>query len=199
MDPIQLAHEIKTRFFRYLQSTFYFKDPDFRSAFEQALRAGSLIQGPYLESTPVYRRGKKSAEVLREFLGAHVDSGFAATMNPERTLYSHQEQAISRVEQGRNVVVATGTGSGKTESYFHPIFHHLYRESLSAYRPPGVRALLLFPMNALANDQRKRLGEYCERLRGNGSSFSFTFGQYTGETPDNSPLSASIALVTERG
>ena len=185
MDPIRLAHEIETRFFRYLQSTFYFKDPDFRSAFEQALRAGSLVQGPYLESTPVYRRGKKSAEVLREFLGAHVDSGFAATMNPERTLYSHQEQAISRVEQGHNVVVATGTGSGKTESYFHPIFHHLYRESLSANRPPGVRALLLFPMNALANDQRKRLGEYCERLRNNGSSFSFTFGQYTGETPED--------------
>jgi hypothetical protein len=42
MHPLQLAHEIGTRFFRYLQSTFYFKDHEFRRSFEEALRAGSL-------------------------------------------------------------------------------------------------------------------------------------------------------------
>src|SRR5216683_285555 len=185
IDPIRLSHEIATRFFRYLQSTFYFKDPEFRRSFEQALRAGSLVNGPYLEATPVYRRGKKSGDLLRELLGAQFDSSFAAAMNSERTLYSHQEQAISRVEHGGNVVVATGTGSGKTESYVYPILLHLYRESLRTERSAGVRALVLFPMNALANDQRRRLGEYCEKLRDNGSSFSFTFGQYTGETPED--------------
>lgn len=157
MDPIQLAHEIGARFRRYLQSTFYFRDPEFRRSFEEALRAGSLEKGPYLESTPVYRRGKKSGDLLRELLGTRFDSGFAAALNSERTLYSHQEQAISRVERGRNVVVATGTGSGKTESYLYPILLHLYRESLGTERLPGVRALVLYPMNALANDQRKRL------------------------------------------
>jgi superfamily II DNA or RNA helicase len=185
MDPIRLAREIQTRFFRYLQSTFYFKDPAFRQSFEDALGAGSLVKGPYLESTPVYRRGKKSGDLLRELLGSEIDSGFMEAMMPERTLYSHQEQAISRVERGRNVVVATGTGSGKTESYLFPILLHLYRENLAVSREPGVRALVLFPMNALVNDQRRRLGEYCERLRNNGSSFSFTFGQYTGETPED--------------
>lgn len=185
IDPIRLAHQIETRFFRYLQSTFYLKDPDFRTRFEQALRAGSLVRGPYLESTPVYRRGRKSADVLQEFLGAQVDPGFAATMNPGLTLYSHQEQAISRVERGRNIVVATGTGSGKTESYLYPILFHLYRESLRTDHPAGVRALVLFPMNALANDQRRRLGDYCQRLQTNASAFSFSFGQYTGEAPED--------------
>lgn len=185
IDPIRLAHEIGTRFFSYLQSTFYFRDPEFRRSFEEALRAGSLVKGPYLESTPVYRRGKKSVDLLRELLGAQFDSSFAAALNPERTLYSHQEQAISRVEHCRNIVVASGTGSGKTESYLYPILLHLYRESLSTERALGVRALVLYPMNALANDQRRRLGEYCKRLRDNGSSFSFTFGQYTGETPED--------------
>jgi len=185
MDPIRLAHEIGTRFFRYLQSTFYFKDLEFRRSFEKALRAGSLVNGPYLESTPVYRRGKKSGDLLRELMGAAFESGFGAAMNPERSLFSHQEQSISRVEHGRNVVVATGTGSGKTESYLYPILLHLYRETLGTERRPGVRALVLYPMNALANDQRRRLGEYCARFRDNGSSFSLTFGQYTGETPED--------------
>jgi len=185
MDPIRLAHEIGTRFFRYLQSTFYFKDPEFRRSFEKALRAGSLVNGPYLESTPVYRRGKKSGDLLRELIGAAFESGFAAAMNPERSLFSHQEQAIRRVECGRNIVVATGTGSGKTESYLYPILLDLYRETLGTKRRPGVRALVLYPMNALANDQRRRLGEHCARLRDNGSSFSLTFGQYTGETPED--------------
>jgi len=185
MDPIRLAHEIGTRFFRYLQSTFYFRDPEFRRSFEKALRAGSLVNGPYLESTPVYRRGKKSGDLLRELMGAAFESGFAAAMNPERSLFSHQEQAIRRVECGRNIVVATGTGSGKTESYLYPILLDLYRETLGTERRPGVRALVLYPMNALANDQRRRLGEHCARLRDNGSSFSVVFGQYTGETPED--------------
>jgi len=185
MDPIQLAREIETRFLRYLQSTFYFRDPELRGSFESALRSGLLVKGPYLESTPVYRRGKKCGDLLREVLRARFEPNFASAMNPERTLYSHQEKAIRRVEQKRNVVVATGTGSGKTESYLYPILLHLYRESLAAGHLAGVRALVLYPMNALANDQRRRLGEHCSRIRESGSSFSFTFGQYTGETPED--------------
>jgi superfamily II DNA or RNA helicase len=185
MDPIHLAQEIGTRFFRYLQSTFYFKDPEFRRSFEDALRAGSLVKGPYLELTPVYRRGKTAGDLMLELLGARFDSSFVAAMDPKRSLYSHQEQAIRRVEQGHNVVVATGTGSGKTESYLYPILLHLYRESLRTGPRRGVKALVLYPMNALANDQRRRLREYCNRLRDNDSSFSLTFGQYTGETPED--------------
>ncbi|MGB7281314.1 MAG: DEAD/DEAH box helicase [Candidatus Acidiferrum sp.] len=125
----------------------------------------------------------KAEDLLRELLAAQFDKGFAAAMNPERTLYSHQEQSIRRVDGGRNAVVATGTGSGKTESYLYPILLHLYRESLGTDRPRGVRALVLYPMNALANDQRRRLGEYCSRFRESCSGFAPTFGQYTGETP----------------
>lgn len=181
--PIRLAHEIQQRFLRYLKTTFYFRDPEFRQSFEAALDAGTLVKGPYLESTPVYRRGMKAENLLRELLATQFDKGFAAAMNPERTLYSHQEQSIRRVDGGRNAVVATGTGSGKTECYLYPILLHLYRESLSTDRPPGVRALVLYPMNALANDQRRRLGEYCSSFRESCSGFALTFGQYIGETP----------------
>jgi ATP-dependent helicase YprA (DUF1998 family) len=102
----------------------------------------------------------------------------------DRPLYKHQEGAVRAVHEQHNVIVATGTGSGKTEAFLYPILLHLYGE----YRAkgtlgPGVRALILYPMNALANDQRERLGEICKRLQDEGSPFQFTFGQYTGETP----------------
>ena len=76
----------------------------------------------------------------------------------DQPLYVHQETAIRKFLAGRNLVVSTGTGSGKTESFLVPILNSLTRGAARRERSgPGVRALLLYPMNALANDQLKRL------------------------------------------
>ncbi|MBI4178127.1 DEAD/DEAH box helicase [bacterium] len=178
-----MTREIHERYHGYLKTSFYFRDPELRRSFENALDRGQLVKGPFLESTPVYRRKTPTKKLLTELLGGNVDVGFAASLDPDRMLYVHQERAIRCLAEGRNVVVATGTGSGKTEAYLIPILLALYRESLAGERTPGVRALILYPMNALANDQRRRLGELAKRLEENGSRFSFTFGRYTGETP----------------
>ena len=78
---------------------------------------------------------------------------------------SHQEQAIRKAAAGRNLVVATGTGSGKTESFLLPMLSALTAEHAAGTLGPGVRALLLYPMNALANDQLKRLRQAAGRTR----------------------------------
>jgi ATP-dependent helicase YprA (DUF1998 family) len=97
-----------------------------------------------------------------------------------------KKKAINGAFSGNNVIVATGTGSGKTESFLYPILLHLYREFQARKTLcPGVRALIPYPMNALANDQRERLGEICKRLKEEHSPFRFTFGQYVGETPED--------------
>jgi hypothetical protein len=183
--PLQMAREIQDRYLGYLKTSFYFRDPELRRSFETELERGRLVNGPFLESTPIYARETTTRDLLREILTAHVDPGFATSLDPDRLLYVHQEQAIRRLVEGRNVVVATGTGSGKTEAYLLPILCALCLESLERERAPGVRALILYPMNALANDQRRRLGELAKRLRDNGSQFTFTFGRYTGETPED--------------
>lgn len=184
LEPLKLADEVEQRYIRYLKTTFYFKDAEFRRSFESALDSGHLVKGPYLEATPVYRKeGTTAADLARQFLGDEPDAGFAGAL-PSYSLYLHQQNAIRRVCQGRNVIVATGTGSGKTEAYLLPILFHLYKQRLAGQAPAGVRALVLYPMNALANDQRRRLGELGEKFKQGGSGFSFTFGRYTGEAPE---------------
>jgi len=182
MNPVQLSREIERRYRQYLSTTFYFRDPELRASFEEALRSGRLTKGPFLEATPVFKRGQRTSEVIH-LRGVQPDVGFLQALHPR--LFWHQEAAITRILQGHNVIVATGTGSGKTEVFLYPILLHLYEEFQRGSLCPGVRALILYPMNALANDQRERLGEICRRLQKSGSPFQFTFGQYIGETPED--------------
>ena len=185
MNLVELAQQIEERYRRYLKTTFYFKDPQLRKSFEEALDSGRLSKGPYLEATPVFKRGQTPRILFRQLLGSQPDEGFLKAVHGDRPLYKHQEEAIQRVFNGRNVVVATGTGSGKTEAFLLPILLHLYQEFQAGVLGSGVRALILYPMNALANDQRDRLAEICKQLKDAHSPFRFTFGQYIGETPED--------------
>ena len=185
MDPITLSQEIEERYLRYLKTTFHFRDPVLRGSFEQALNSGHLSKGPYLEATPVFRQAQTPRSLFPGLLGAPCEEGFLQALQADRPLYQHQEQAVRRVAKGRNIIVATGTGSGKTEAFLLPILLHLYRERQAGKLCPGVRALILYPMNALANDQRERLADICKRLEEAKSHFRFTFGQYIGETPED--------------
>ena len=185
MNPIELASQVEESYRRYLKTTFYFKDPELRRSFEQALDSGHLSRGPYLEATPVFKRAQTPRQLVQALLGFQPDEGFLQAVQGDRPLYQHQQEAIQKVFNGHNVVVATGTGSGKTESFLYPVLLHLYREFRANQLGPGVRALILYPMNALANDQRERLGEICRVLKEGRSPFRFTFGQYIGETPED--------------
>jgi DEAD/DEAH box helicase/MrfA Zn-binding domain/Helicase conserved C-terminal domain len=185
MDLIQLASEIEERYRRYLRTTFYFKDPELRASFEEALRSDPLSKGPFPESAPVLGTGLTARALFTDLLGFEPDGAFLDSIDADRPLYRHQEAAIRSVFVDQNVVVATGTGSGKTESFLYPILLHLYQEFKAGTLGPGVRALVLYPMNALANDQRDRLGDICQRLAVNASAFRFSFGEFIGETPDD--------------
>src|SRR5437899_52616 len=153
MDALFLSKQVEQRYRQYLQTTFYFRDPEFRASFQAALEAGHVRKGPYLESTPVFRRGANARMLLTSLLRSNVDGGFLSALKGDRSLYLHQEESIKNVFADRNLVVATGTGSGKTESFLYPILFHLYQESVRSELGTGVRALILYPMNALANDQ----------------------------------------------
>ncbi len=154
IDPT--GPKVERSYRSYLRTTFQFKDPQFRESFERALNSGYLSKGPYLGPyQPTGRAGRPGKYFPRSWglCGRRLPS----SPSWREETYLHQEEAIRRVVSGRNVLVASGTGSGKTECYLYPILCHLYSEYLCGGLGDGVRALVLYPMNALANDQRDRL------------------------------------------
>ena len=177
--------KIRQRYQSYLRTSFYFKDGGLRDSFRRALDDCDLMKGAFPEAAADFKKTSISARCLaQEFFGDASDLVPGLLSAP---LYDHQERTIRSVySEGNNAVVATGTASGKTESFLYPVLFDLYRQyKAGQLNEKGVRALVLYPMNALANDQRRRLGEICEALDAAGSGFKPTFGQYIGGTPDN--------------
>ncbi len=128
---------------------------------------GVTFQIPYLESTPRYTAGKRFNEIpglppaaleVYEALSSASNGLPRIIYNPP---YSHQYESIRQsLVEGKNLIIMTGTGSGKTESFLLPILGKLAREAAAnpkAFAQPATRALLLYPMNALVNDQLGRL------------------------------------------
>ncbi|MBB0993192.1 DEAD/DEAH box helicase [Dietzia sp. SLG510A3-3B2-2] len=178
LDPLATARSIESTYKRYITTLLNPNDPALHAAFTDVVsHTRSLTKGPLLETTPPYSPGASLNQLVDEGV---LSPGFRRLESEhlplERPLYSHQERAIRKVVDGRNVVVTTGTGSGKTESFLLPIFDHLMVERDAGTLGPGVRALLLYPMNALANDQLKRLRSMLADVP------EITFGRYTGET-----------------
>ena len=177
---------IRQRYENYLKTSFYFKDPSLRESFQSALKEeGSLLKGPFPEPARGFKVGLNARALAEECFPGRSEGVRPALI--DQRLYVHQECAVraTHVEQ-RNIVVATGTASGKTESFLYPILFELYRQHLAGeLREPGVRAMILYPMNALANDQRERLGKICGDLCEAGSGFQPRFGQYIGQTPED--------------
>ncbi len=179
--------KIRQRYESYLKTSFFFKDPGLRASFQTALQEEeSLLKGTYPEPSRSFRTGLNARALARECFPGSATNLLPALI--DAPLYVHQERAIRAVhQQDANTVVATGTASGKTESFLYPILFELYRQHLAGkLGQPGVRAMILYPMNALANDQRDRLGNIGRGLREARSDFCPTFGQYIGQTPQNS-------------
>ncbi len=140
------------------------------------LSSGLLVKGPFLEAAPPYAAGSTLEQLAEEGVVCSELPRLSSSLPGGRPLYAHQETAIRGAANGRNQVIVTGTGSGKTECFLIPILDQLLRQRTSGTLGPGVRALILYPMNALANDQLKRLRELL------ASAPEITFGRYTGET-----------------
>lgn len=179
-DPIETARAIESSYRGYIASTIHFSDDGLQRQLEEILdEPGYLAKGPFLEAAPPYlgaetpRELVVSGEFCQGMLG--LGNGNPARFDPDRRLYRHQVRAIRLARARRNYIVTTGTGSGKTECFLLPILDDILREFETSGPQAGVRALIIYPMNALANDQLKRLRELLEGV-------PITFGRYTGDT-----------------
>ena len=181
-NPIRAARKVEESYREYIATTIHFADADLQSQLEDILhRQGYLAKGPFLEAAPPYRQDRCVADLVDEgvLCGSMLTlgGGDPRKFDPKRPLYVHQVRAIRKAAAGRNYAVVTGTGSGKTECFLLPILNDILGEFEEKGRSAGIRAMILYPMNALANDQLKRLRTLLEGTE-------VTFGRYTGDTEE---------------
>ncbi|NMA94728.1 MAG: DEAD/DEAH box helicase [Clostridiales bacterium] len=182
INPIATTKSIEANYRNYLTTTFGFNDKELQRQFNaQLMKPEKLLKGPILEATPHFKTGMTLDGLIQEgVLSKYFYELNTNELPMDRSLYRHQEEAIRKViEYGRNIIVSTGTGSGKTETFIIPILNYLMKELEKGTLSHGVRALLLYPMNALANDQLERLRTLLRNFP------QITFGRYTGETREH--------------
>ena len=176
MNPITYTENVVEGFLRYQLTTYSFADPSLHRQMRQLLnleqtRRTPLLAGPFVSLPHSFRRGPS----MRELAHQGVLHPLLANIADHEHVYGHQETAIRSIVGGRNTLVSTGTGSGKTECFLYPIISKAL-ELREAGAAEGISAVIIYPMNALAEDQ---LGRLPELLCGVGISF----GLYVGKTP----------------
>lgn len=179
--PSESSKNIVDFYRRYLLTTFRTNDESYNEQLEAELKKKRAIaDGPYISMSAPYKKGKSLAELAKE---GRVTKELLKIKGfvPNRKLYKHQEDAVIKANDGKNLIVTTGTGSGKTESFLIPVINQLLREKEAGTLGPGVRTLIIYPMNALVNDQIRRIREL---LRDMDSEPKITFGRFTGETEE---------------
>jgi len=178
MNPRETTDKIKTDYQEYISSILEVKDKEITELAKETVRKTEFVKGPYLETTLPFVSGKSLKGLVEEGLLSPEFAKMGESVHySDWNLRIHQEAALRKIiKEKRNMVVSTGTGSGKTECYLYPIFNELMREKENGTLDAGIRALLIFPMNALANDQQKKLRKLLKNYP------DITFGRYTGET-----------------
>lgn len=165
MLPSVLARQYQEGLIDYIDTTFPMTNPIFKDSLKKMLETkGSVFHEPYVAVRLPFR------------VYEGEDNTFEA-INQPYSPYVHQHKAFERLtgEDGRSTLVATGTGSGKTECFLYPILEYCYQHR----GEPGIKALIIYPMNALASDQAKRIAELVDsnpKLKNN----NIRVGMYVG-------------------
>ena len=221
-NPIQIFNELFKVYLKYISSGLPFSHEEFNEERNALLEErGTICQPPIIELVPKYHEKATLEQFCRNEnvsmdVNAFVNTGlFGGNIRGERKLYDHQYKALKDAFIDRkNIIVTTGTGSGKTECFLLPIISDLVRESKDwgTDRPRAMRAMILYPLNALAEDQMIRLRKALNSRKDDGTGAldwldanrggsRFYFGRYTGSTPvsgDKAEAKAQAKLREER-
>ncbi|GAA3571385.1 DEAD/DEAH box helicase [Microlunatus spumicola] len=191
--PTVQAEDLQRALVDYLRTTFALADVDAQVALEDFLRhdADGIFKGPYVRLRLPFRPANDGWETLLDWM----PEGFMP--------YGHQADAFRRLcsrgddgdfVQPQPTLVTTGTGSGKTEAFLYPILDHVLRARAAGVA--GTKALILYPMNALANDQAQRLAGL---ISGDRRLSRVTAALYTGEDGPKRTQVTAEGLITDRG
>jgi superfamily II DNA/RNA helicase/very-short-patch-repair endonuclease len=169
LDIFALRHEIIGDYRSYIDSFLHIRDPRVKDFVDEQITAGELWKDPLVQLNPAYQTGASIGELIgRDIL--HPDCG---KYFPDFQFYQHQYQAFLAAKAAQPYVLTTGTGSGKSLSYVVPIIDDILRHP----EIKGVRAILVYPMNALINSQKQEFDKFISRV----TDSPIRVEQYTGQ------------------
>ncbi len=187
MDVFRLRTAVIGDYERFIRGFLHVRDTTIRETVERTLGEGLLWPEPWLSLNPTFSPAgtvddlveagvlhKECARIFR--LGKDADPGGKGS---PMTLYRHQVEAIQAAQAGDNYVLTTGTGSGKSLSFMSVIVDHVLRVGSGG----RIKAIIVYPMNALANSQREELGKFLHAGYADGKG-PVTFARYTGQESD---------------
>ena len=187
MDVFELRDAVIGDYAKFVQGFLNIRDSRIREAVQENLNDGLLWPEPWLSLNPRFKPGGSVDELVAAGL-LHTGCSRAFRVGKESepsgngqplSLYKHQVDAIEAARAGDNYVLTTGTGSGKSLAYIIPIVDHVLREPAR----PGIKAIVVYPMNALANSQGEELRKFL-KAGYPGDRGPVTFGRYTGQESD---------------
>ncbi len=182
MIPSIVARQLKDGLTEYLETTFPISNEFFKDSMKNFIEEkGQIFKDPYISIKLPFKKGEEGKEWFE---------GIEFKYTP----HVHQEKSFRRLlGDPKSTLVATGTGSGKTECFLFPILEYCYQNRGTE----GIKAIIIYPMNALASDQAKRIAEAVnsnKELKNNVS-----VGMYVGDK-ENNPTTVMTAdkVITDR-
>lgn len=188
MQPLIVAEQVRQGVADFLATTFPATTPGFESLMADFLATpGKLAQGPYVSIGLPFR--KYAGKPAFDWLG----DGFVP--------HAHQARAFERLvgDAPKSTLIATGTGSGKTECFLYPVLEHCRQQRAAGRR--GIKAILIYPMNALATDQASRLAK---EILTRPAFAGISAGLYVGDEPGEKSTTVRqlddgrYSVITER-
>lgn len=176
MNIINLYNDLKRSYKSYLQSFVFIKDKRIEEIVDEAILSEKLWPDALIQFNPNFAQGVGVGEMISQGLPIHKDlDKFFDT-----PFYKHQQEAIELGCQGKEFIVTSGTGSGKSRTFMATIFNYILHHQSECENK--TLAIIVYPMNALINSQSEELARYSQKYKeSTGKVCPFTFGKYTGQ------------------
>ena len=186
MDAFRLRNQVIRDYGAYVRSFLTIRDDRIRQLVEREMDGGFLWPDPLIQLNPSFEPGEPlqalidGGELHPECLNIFREKREDGTVGAPFRLHRHQVDGIRAARAGESYVLTTGTGSGKSLSYIVPIVDHVLRRGTGK----GIQAIIVYPMNALANSQIGELEKFLCRGYPQGRQ-PVTFKRYTGQESDD--------------
>ncbi len=170
MNIFKVHNQIIQDYKSYIESFLMIKDSRIQEVVKEELKNGRLWPEPLIQFNPTFEKGSSIDQLVKEDI---VDPKLNVIFKGY-DLYRHQVEAIRKGVEGKSFIVTSGTGSGKSLTFLATIFSDLLKNQYGK----GIKAILVYPMNALINSQEEEINKYANNAE---LDFPITYAKYTGQ------------------